>query len=207
VIIIDSISMEWSGSGGVLDIHSNTAGGSFQAWAKVSPRHQYFVNAILNCPCHVISTIRTKTEYALQEKNGKYVPEKLGLTGVQRNDLEYEFTIVLDIDIKHNATTSKDRTGHFMDKPQFRISSDTGREIKTWCNQGSVVSDIKEAEQRISECKSIKELVNTYDLYPELRKDLINQFKQRKAELQQQQNQYTTTKLSDNGTDDDNIQR
>jgi hypothetical protein len=42
------------------------------------------------------------------------VPEKVGLKGVTREGMDYEFTIVLDIDIKHNVNASKDRTGLFM---------------------------------------------------------------------------------------------
>jgi hypothetical protein len=120
--------------------------------------------------------------------------------------MDYEFTTVLELNIKHFATSSKDRTGLFADKPEFMPTEEIGKAIKTWCGQGIASSQLKEAEQRIAECRSIKELVNVYDLYPELRKDLLNQFKQRKAELQQKQNQYSTTKLSDNGTDDNNIQ-
>ena len=143
----------------------------------------------------------------LNQKDGKYVPEKMGLKGVTRDGMDYEFTTVLELNIKHFATSSKDRTGLFADKSEFMPGENTGRTIKTWCDQGTTAPELNEAEQRISECKSIKELVNVYDLYPELRKDLLNQFKQRKAELQAQQNQYSTTKLSDNGTDGDNVQR
>jgi hypothetical protein len=46
----------------------------------------------------------------LSEKNGKMVPEKIGLKGVTRDGMDYEFTIMLDLDIKHNASASKDRT-------------------------------------------------------------------------------------------------
>ncbi len=207
VIIIDSISHEWEGNGGILDIHGNMMGNSFTNWSKVTPRHNRFVQHILQSPVHVLATIRSKQDWVLNQKDGKYVPEKMGLKGVTRDGMDYEFTTVLELNIKHFATSSKDRTGLFADKPEFKPEEDTGRIIKTWCSQGTTTSDLKEAEQRIADCKSIKELVNTYDLFPELRKDLLNQFKQRKAELQAQQNQYSTTKLSDNGTDDNNIQR
>jgi hypothetical protein len=206
VIIIDSISHEWDGEGGILDIHGNMMGNSFTNWSKVTPRHNRFVQHILQCPVHVLATIRSKQDWVLNQKDGKYIPEKMGLKGVTRDGMDYEFTTVLELNIKHFATSSKDRTGLFADKPEFVPREETGKAIKTWCEQGSVVSDLKEAEQRIAECKSIKELVNVYDLYPELRKDLLNRFKQRKAELQSQQNQITTTKLSDNGTDDNNLQ-
>ena len=78
VIIIDSVSHEWEGNGGILSIHGAMAGNSFTNWNKVTPRHNAFVQKILQSQCHIISTIRTKTDYAMVEKNGKYSVEKLG---------------------------------------------------------------------------------------------------------------------------------
>ena len=111
VIIIDSISHEWEGVGGILDQHGKMAGNSFANWSKVTPRHNAFVQKILESSCHIISTIRSKSDYTLTDKNGKMVPEKIGLKGIQRDGMDYEFTLVLDLDIKHQATASKDRTG------------------------------------------------------------------------------------------------
>ncbi len=136
VIIVDSISHEWEGTGGILDIHGNMQGNSFANWAKLTPRHNGFVQAILQSPCHIIGTIRTKQEYVLSEKNGKQVPEKVGLKGVTREGMDYEFTIVLDVNIKHLASASKDRTGLFMDKPEFKITKSTGEQILSWCKEG-----------------------------------------------------------------------
>ena len=78
---------------------------------RVTPRHNAFVQKILQSPCHIIATIRSKQDYVLTDKNGKMVPEKVGLKGVTRDGTDYEFTVVLDLDIKHQATASKDRTG------------------------------------------------------------------------------------------------
>ena len=136
VIIIDSISHEWEGTGGILDTHGSMAGNSFTNWAKVTPRHNAFVQAILQSRAHVIGTIRSKQDYVLHEKNGKQVPEKVGLKGVTREGINYELTIVLDIDIRHHALASKDRTGLFMDKPEFTITAETGKLIRDWCNVG-----------------------------------------------------------------------
>ena len=65
-----------------------------------------------------------------------------------------------------------------------------------------MVSDYHEAEKRILESKSIDELVRVYDLFPQHRKELFDQFKKRKSHLQSTQKQYST-KLKDNGTNDD----
>jgi hypothetical protein len=200
VIIIDSISHEWDGQGGILDIHGNMMGNSFTNWSKVTPRHNRFVQHILQCPAHVLATIRSKQDWVLNQKDGKFVPEKMGLKGITRDGMDYEMTSVLELNIKHFATSSKGRTGLFADKPEFMPSEETGKKIIEWCNQGSHVSDLLVAQERIKECRTIKELMNVYNLYPEHRNELIDQLKQRKAELQPQQTQYSTTKLPDNGT-------
>src|SRR5436190_15881615 len=79
VIIIDSISHEWEGSGGIKHTHSQMTGNSFTAWAKLTPRHNAFVEEILQSPVHILATTRTKQDYVLVDKNGKMVPEKVGL--------------------------------------------------------------------------------------------------------------------------------
>jgi len=114
VIIIDSISHEWDGAREILDIHSNMVGNnSFANWGRVTPRHNAFVNSILQSPAHIIATVRSKQDYIISERsNGKMVPEKVGLKGVTREGMDHEFTVVLELDLKHNAQASKDRTLH-----------------------------------------------------------------------------------------------
>ncbi len=169
VIIIDSVSHEWVGSGGILDLHGNMPGNSFTNWAKMTPRHNAFVQKILESPAHVVATIRTKTDYAMVEKNGKYAVEKLGLKGITRDGLDYEFTIVFDIDIKHLAKASKDRTGMFMDKPEDVISEAHGKKILEWCNSGISLDNIK---GKISKAQTIDELRTILRTYPEYKATL-----------------------------------
>jgi hypothetical protein len=151
-IILDSISHEWYGSGGILDVHSGMQGNSFTNWSKLTPRHNQFVHSILQASCHVIATMRTKQAYVLNERNGKMVPEKVGLKAIAREDTEYEFTVVLEINQKHFARASKDRTGLFTDMPDFVITEDTGHQIRNWCTKpvssnptaiGTVIQQLK----------------------------------------------------------------
>ena len=109
VIIIDSISHQWEGMGGLLETHSNMQGNSYTNWNKITPRHNSFIQHILQSPAHIIGTIRSKQDYVLAEKNGKMVPEKIGLRGITREGLDYEFTLVFELDMKHNCTATKDR--------------------------------------------------------------------------------------------------
>lgn len=165
VIIIDSISHEWEGKGGVLDIHGSMVGNSFTNWAKVTPRHNDFVQKILQSPCHIIATIRSKQDYVLSEKNGKMVPEKVGLKGVTREGLDYEFTLVFDMDIKHHVEASKDRTGMFMDKPSFVITHKIGERIKSWCLSGKSVESVIEMIEKADTVEQLREIMRHYPEY------------------------------------------
>lgn len=202
VIIIDSISHEWEGSGGVLDIHSQMAGNSFTNWAKLTPRHNAFIQELLQSPVHVIANLRTKQDYVLVDKNGKMTPEKVGLKGITREGMDYEFTLMFDLDIKHHAHASKDRTSLFIDQPDFRITPDTGMSIRKWCSSGKEV-EIHEISERINECKTIQELLDLYNLYPQFNEPLQKEFEAQKRRIQVNQevkNHLAHQKINANGT-------
>jgi hypothetical protein len=158
-------------------------GNSFTNWGKLTPRHNAFVQAILQNPVHIIATIRSKQDYVLSERNGKQVPEKIGLKGVTRDGMDYECTIVFDIDIKHNAVASKDRTGLFMDKPEFKITPAIGAQILTWCQQGVSKSPEDIIVEQINLCKTYDELKTLYINNPSFQASLGDIFSKRKAEL------------------------
>lgn len=169
VIILDSISQEWEGSGGIIETHAKMTGNSFTNWNVITPRHNAFVQKILQSSCHVLATIRCKQDYVLSEKNGRYVPEKVGLKGVTRDGMDYEFTIVFDLDIKHQAKTSKDRTGLFMDGLPFVIKPETGKKILDWCLMGNT---LEKAKKELKEAKDVQTLREVLKRYPEFRKEL-----------------------------------
>lgn len=134
-LIIDSFSHAWSGVGGALDRQGKIAdrtGNSYTAWRDVTPEHNALVDKILQCPMHVIATMRAKTEY-VQEKNdkGKTVVRKVGTAPIMRDGVEYEFTCCFDINDKHVAYASKDRTSLF-DGDDFVITPDIGRRLYAW---------------------------------------------------------------------------
>jgi hypothetical protein len=164
VIIIDSISHEWDGKGGCLEI-VESLGGKYQDWAKVTPRHQAFLEAILHSPSHVITTVRRKQDYEMIKDGNKVRVEKGGLREITREGFEYELTINLEMDTKHNALASKDRTGLFMGKPAFVPSEKTGETIAAWCEQGEEAFDMRPGTEwynKVEECATHKELVDLY---------------------------------------------
>lgn len=138
-IIIDSLSHAWAGDGGLLDKQGKLADrgtNSFAAWRTITPEHNTLVDAMLQSPCHIIATMRAKQDYVLEiNDKGKQTPKKVGMAPVQREGMEYEFTVMLDVDMNHVASASKDRTSLF-DGRYFKISADTGKELLTWLETG-----------------------------------------------------------------------
>lgn len=199
VIIIDSTSHCWDY---LIQFHSEMSGNSFTNWGKITPRQNSFINAILQADAHIIATMRVKQEYVLNQKDGKYVPEKIGLKAVQRDGVDYEFTLVFDIDSKHNATTSKDRTNLFEGKPQFKITSKTGEEILKWCNTAS--TDETEIKNLIDLCKTVEELLDLFNKYPSFQNGYANEFSAKKAVLQKStpinNPSFTVTNFNQNGS-------
>lgn len=153
-IIVDSITHEWAGEGGILELAdalAKDAKSSFTVWSKLTPRHNKFIEAILRANAHVICCGRSKQDYALNqtEKNGKTVnvPEKIGLKAVTREGFDYEMTVAFDLMISHYAISTKDRTGLFQDKPEHIITEETGQKLKEWNATGSV--DVNELKRQV----------------------------------------------------------
>lgn len=141
VIIIDSLSHAWAGEGGLLDKQGKIAdsgkGNSYTAWRQVTPLHNQLIEKMLTSPCHIIATMRTKVDYVVEvDSKGKQVPKKIGLAPIQREGMDYEFTVVFDIDLNHNAQVSKDRTALF-DGQIFKPGEETGSTLKAWLDTGS----------------------------------------------------------------------
>lgn len=169
VIIIDSITHEWSGVGGCLELQQiaterQRIKNTYTAWKEVTPRHQKFIDAVLQSNCHIITTVRSKTDYLQVEHEGKKSIQKVGMAQVTRDGFEYELTVSLELDVNHYAVTSKDRTCLFEGKPSFIPSEETGKMLKEWCESG--VDIRKQCLDDIEKCQSkadVDALIAKYD--------------------------------------------
>ncbi|MCX5511252.1 ATP-binding protein [Pseudomonas sp. BJa3] len=168
VLIIDSYSHEWTGSGGCLEsneklAHQKFKGNTWAAWNETTPRHRKLTDKILTSPLHIICTMRSKTE-TVQGEGKKVI--KLGMKSEQRDGTDYEFTVVLDITHDgHAAIASKDRTKLF-DQPEV-ISEDTGRRLLAWLNDGKAqdwlqATALQDALSKIPVTETMQELQSVY---------------------------------------------
>lgn len=187
VIVIDSLSHEWEGVGGCLDIQ-NKLGGRYTDWGKVTPRHDALIQAILSCNMHVIATMRTKAEYLIEKnQNGKDAPRKVGTAPKQRDGLEYEFTVVFNMSQNHMASVSKDRTSLF-DGRDFMLDDAVGKSLITWLDSG-VIATVLDYASMLNNAKSLPELSKIWNTsIPDDQKDkyrsLANEIKSKLPKLE-----------------------
>lgn len=159
VIILDSTTHEWNCLLDENEVLAQTSfrGNTWSAWSKTTPRHDKFVNKVLQSTSHIITCTRSKMETVMgDDKKVK----KVGMKDQQREGWEYELTVSLNIDRDtHFATASKDRTEIFEGARPFMITEETGEAIRTWCESGEAQ---KPANVLLNEATTLAELANIY---------------------------------------------
>lgn len=136
VIVLDQISHAWAGEGGLLekvDALKATSRNKMEPWAQVTPMQQRFIDRMLTSKAHVVATMRSKTEWVIEQ--GK-APRRVGLSPVQRDGIEYEFTTMFDIDAAHQAVATKDRTRIFGGRI-LQIEATHGIKLAEWLLAGA----------------------------------------------------------------------
>ncbi len=171
VLIIDSASHEWIGTGGCLEINDEAAkrfkGNTWSAWSETTPRHRKFIDAILQTDMHIITTTRAKTE-TVQGEKGKVI--KLGMKAEQREGYEYELTVSLDMLHENKfAIPTKDRTKLFNPTGEV-ITKETGEKLIAWLNDGrsqeeALQAAFDEAIKRIDATTDVAELGIIYSQF------------------------------------------
>ena len=109
-IVLDSLTQAWNGVGGLLDQVNAKGGNSFtDGWGKIgTPLQNKLMDAIITSPIPVICTVRSKMGYEIsKDDRGKSVPKAIGLAPEQRDNLSYEFDVVLDVTMDHESTVAK----------------------------------------------------------------------------------------------------
>jgi hypothetical protein len=135
----------------------------------------------VKAPVHIIATFRSKTDYVIQQVNGKSVPEKVGLKAIAREDSEYEFTVAFELNRNYVANVTKDRTGMFVNQPELRITEAVGAQIASWCSLADVQEKTEQA--KIQDCNSIDELESLLADKPDVRDALREQVSTKMEDL------------------------
>lgn len=144
VLIVDSLSHAWIGKDGALEqvdriARRSPSSNTFAAWRDVTPLHNQLIEAMLLCRSHLIVTMRSKTEYIMEEYEDKgrrkTRPAKVGLAPIQRDGLEYEFDVVGDMDKDNNLIISKSRCPALFGKVINKPGKDLAHTLRAWMGE------------------------------------------------------------------------
>lgn len=145
VIIIDSLSHAWFWE---LD-QTSQAQNSFAAWGDVRKLERALVQEMLGSPAHIIGTMRTKTEWVLEEnQKGKTTPRKVGMAPIQASGIEYEFDLAGEMDLNHILSISKSRCPVLANTTHANPGESLADTLMLWLSDGSPMEESGESKGR-----------------------------------------------------------
>lgn len=154
VIVVDSMSHEWAGEGGILDWQIeefDRLGGrdsvKLLSWAKPKQSHKHMVQKLLQVRAHLILCFRAEEKIEMvRDDNGKMkIVPKVSATGIDgwlpicEKNLPYELTASFLLMAAHPGVPKpiklqeQHRALFPLDKP---ITEDAGRRIAEWATGG-----------------------------------------------------------------------
>ncbi|GAA4335009.1 hypothetical protein [Flaviaesturariibacter amylovorans] len=165
VIIVDSISPEWVGEGGILDVYCSTPGSRAQKRNNAFPQHHAFMSYLLESTAHIITTVRV---------SGSRLEQDLAY--------RHNFHAVVSLDQNQEASVVKDRTGILKGECPCKLSLEIGSKLLQWCNQGE--DPVSPALQgQIDSCRNHEELQRLMISLDMEDMSLMSAFTRRRLEL------------------------
>ena len=152
VLIIDSLSHAWVGKDGALELvdrakKQKQGGNDFSAWRDITPLQNSLIEAIISARLHVIATMRSKTEYVMeQNERGKMTPRKVGMAPVQRDGVEYEFDVIGDLNPDNEMVVTKTRCPQLNGQVIKCAGKGVAETLSTWLEGVAVITAEQSAE-------------------------------------------------------------
>jgi len=175
-IVVDSMSHEWSGEGGVLDWQeeelTRMAGDSWQkreackmaSWIKPKMAHKAMVQKFLQVRAHLILCFRAEEKIKMEkDANNKTVIVPVGWQPICSKEMPYELTVSFLLTCDRPGIPQplklqeQHRTMFPTDKP---LGEDSGRMVAAWARGGiAPVAPLTDQAATPEQCLQIKDLL------------------------------------------------
>jgi hypothetical protein len=184
VIVVDSMTHEWAGEGGVLEMQEaeldRMAGDDFKkreackmaAWIRPKMDHKKMVQRLLQVRAHLILCFRAEEKIEMVREDGKMkIVPKVSLTGINgwipvcEKNLPFELTasFLLTADAPGMPKPIKLQQQHKvmfpLDKP---IDEESGRKVAAWASGGKVETYVDAALKEINAAASAEALKTSF---------------------------------------------
>jgi len=187
-IIVDSITHEWDGIGGCLELadRKSRSGKELQGlvkWALPKAEHRKLMSKLLQLKCHIIFCARGQEKMEQVYNNGKQEIVNKGLAMIQEKNFPFEMLVTFKLEDQgkaylEKATGLKDLQDKF--KGGEYITEEHGRIIAEWINKGDEVDlevkELKEQAREVALFEGEKSLKDWFDNLNEKEKEIANKF-------------------------------
>jgi hypothetical protein len=151
VLILDSYSHVWEGTGSVSEIAATHP----KKWAEAKRQHKRFVEAALQCNMHVILCVRAREAIDMTNQSA---PKSLGIQPIWEKNLPFEMTASLMMWNEGSAQDVMKCPGElrpFLARGKGYITSEDGAAIRAWVDGGGQLN--KEFERATNELRTVAE--------------------------------------------------
>lgn len=147
VLIVDSITHEWEGTGGCAEIAEKFIGGNAKktalGWARAKRDHKKLINALLQCDMDIICCVRAREQTSFKNPSK---PVSLGLQPIQEKNFMFEMTVSMMMENEGTKQTSLKCPGdlkQYFGRGSGYITSEDGLALRQWVDGGSKIDKEK----------------------------------------------------------------
>jgi RecA/RadA recombinase len=136
VLVVDSVSHEYEGEGGYLEIRLPLPGKMANRDNIASEQHKQFMRALLQSSMHIVACVRAREKVKIEkDAQGKAVYVPLGLQPIQHRDFMFEMTasvMMHDMGRQQDVLKCPAELVPILGRAQGYITADDGRALRAW---------------------------------------------------------------------------
>lgn len=142
VLVIDSTTHEYEGTGGVLEMREPLAGQRGKRDNIAKAEHKKFMNVLLQSNMHIVAGVRAREKVIIEKKNGEtvYIPQ--GVQPICEKNFMFEMTASLmmwDAGKSQQVLKCPDELKSILGRTEGYITAADGAALRAWVDGGVLV--------------------------------------------------------------------
>lgn len=148
VLVIDSTTHEYEGTGGILEMREPLPGQSGKRDNIAKAEHKKFMNTLLQSNMHIIACVRAREKVVIDKQGGKtvYIPQ--GVQPIQEKNFMFEMTASLmmwDSGKSQQVLKCPEELKAILGREEGYLTPADGLALRNWVNGGAKLDPAVEA--------------------------------------------------------------
>ena len=158
VLVIDSVTHEWEGLGGCIDISEKHAMRGRANWAKAKREHNTFMSRLLASDMHIIVCIRAREKVRMEGTGSDMKVIPLGIQPAQEKNFMFEMTaslLMFDEGQSQDVMKCPAALKSALGRGKGYLTPADGAAVRAWVEGGSPVD--REAKKYLDRLRGVTE--------------------------------------------------